>query len=124
MSQRLLIKDVTWKNEGLYIISDETEMNAEQLSPAGRVLVDSDQLTFIYILETPTEYVYLPLSKEYWSDLKKVLTEQTTVTLFVNNREIVLENIVEELQYVISNIEGNANYGDQMVEEVEAHFIK
>ncbi|MBM6618260.1 hypothetical protein [Bacillus suaedaesalsae] len=124
MSQKLSIQEVTWKNEGLYIKSNDTEMDAEQLSPAGKVLVDSNQFAFIYILETPAEYVYLPLPKEHWADLKKVLAEQATVTLFLNNREIVLEHIVEELQYVISNIEGNANYGDQMVEEVEAQFVK
>lgn len=124
MSQKLAIKEVTWENGELYIHCNDTEMDIVQLTPAQRVLVDSDHFAFIYILETPKEYVYLPLPKEHWADLKKVLEKQATVTLSVNNKEIVLEAIIEELQYVISNIEGNANYGDQMVEEVEAHFVK
>jgi hypothetical protein len=123
MSNRITIEKINWSNGDLHIIGKEIEMEAAVLKPAARVLADSDHLAFIYILETEDTYFYLSIPKDYWADLKKVIMENSSVILFINQHEIKLEGIVEELKELVSNIDGNANYGDDMVKEVENHFL-
>jgi len=91
---------------------------------SGRMLVDSDSLAFIYILENDNEFTYVSLPTSIWHDLNKVIKEGLHTILLLGNNELVLEGIIEELEYLISNIEGNSNYGEEMVEKVEDIFLK
>ncbi len=116
-----MIDECEWNNEKLLLISKQDE--EVTLSPTGRMLVDSDGVSFIYILETNDTYVYVSIPKEYWSNLKKALNQHSTVLFIINNHEITLEGLEEELLYLISNINGNANYGDEMAKEVERVFL-
>ncbi|MEH7508774.1 hypothetical protein [Priestia megaterium] len=45
------------------------------------------------------------------------------VFLEINKEVIELSAVKEELSYLISNIEGNVNYGDEMVARVEEVFL-
>jgi hypothetical protein len=123
MSNRIMIENISWLNGNLHFKGQNVKMDTSLLKPAARVLADSDHLAFIYILETSDEYMYLSISKEYWPELKKVMTEDADTILTVNQHELKLEGIVEELQELISNIKGNANYGEDMVKEVESQFL-
>ncbi len=122
MSTKIMIEEVEWIDEKLCLKSSSV-MDVSSLSPTGRMLADSDQLAFIYILETAADYVYVSISKEFWPELKKALSKHSIGSLVINNQEIVLEGMEEELQYLINNIKGNANYGDEMVKEVEGAFL-
>jgi hypothetical protein len=123
MNNTMKINNIEWKNEDLVLKADSIGINLEKVSATARVLADSDRFSFIYILETSDSYVYVSIPEEYWSALKKVIENHIKVTLEVNNETIQLEGIVEELQYLIQNIEGNANYGEEMVTKVESIFL-
>jgi hypothetical protein len=123
MSSKISIKNRSWSNGDLHLVGENIEMDASTLKPAARVLADSDNLAFIYILETPDKYIYLSIGKEYWSDLKMVLKDNASVILMINQHEFKLEGIAEELKELIDNIKDNANYGEDMVNEVESQFL-
>lgn len=121
MSSKIMIDEVKWNDEKLLLLTNNKE--DQTLSPTGRMLADSDGLAFIYILETADSYVYVSISNNYWSDLKKALDQHNNVYIMINSHEILLEGMEEELLYLISNIDGNANYGDVMMKEVERVFL-
>lgn len=54
--------------------------------------------------------------------LKTGLEEKLPVYLTNEENKIELINFYEELEYLISNIKGNSNYGDEMVTKVESTF--
>lgn len=123
MQKRISIEKAEWKDEELKLFPHSIDFEIDNLEATEQVLVDSDQLAFIYILEQENEYVYLSLSSPIWPELKKVLTDGTPVALVLNDVEIELKGIKDELEYLVQNIEGNANYGNDMVKEVEEIFI-
>ncbi|MCF6409183.1 hypothetical protein [Pseudalkalibacillus salsuginis] len=93
------------------------------LEPSEQVLVDSDSLSFIYILETPDSFIYVSFPKERWTGLKAVITDEKDAILKLSNHEpIHLKGIKGEMGYLIQNISGNANYGNEMMSSVEEIF--
>ena len=42
----------------------------------------------------------------------------------VNDIEMELEGLKEEVEYLVENIEGNVNYGEELVTAVEKYFYK
>ena len=123
MQKRIEISKHLLKDEYLVLHTEDKSIKELNLRPSGRMLVDSDALSFIYILENEEEFVYLGLSSTLWSSLKVVLEKKIHTVLHIGNKEIILEGFIDELTYLISNIEGNANYGEQMVSKVEETFI-
>ncbi|WP_456275850.1 UPF0738 family protein [Bacillus sp. AK128] len=122
MQKRISIEKIEWKEEELLLISSPVDLNGSSIKAAERVLVDSDQLAFVYILELVDEYVYLSLSRNIWPELKKVLESHYPVKLIMGEQEIELIGLEMELDELVQNIEGNTNYGDEMVKEVESVF--
>ncbi|MFD0826235.1 UPF0738 family protein [Neobacillus sp. M.A.Huq-85] len=92
------------------------------LRPAEQILVDSDQLSFIYLMEDHEDYSYIAFPEETWELLKTAVKNKLPVWLSFNNEQVELSQFTEELDYIISNIRGNGNYGDQMVSKVEENF--
>ncbi|WP_261132609.1 hypothetical protein [Bacillus sp. Marseille-Q3570] len=93
------------------------------LAPSEQVLVDSDALSFIYILETADSFIYVSFPKEQWHALKTVITEKKDAFLRLSNHEpLSLKGLKGELEYLIDNISGNANYGNEMMKSVEEIF--
>lgn len=123
MQKQIEIKNFQLLNDKLILEGNGSSIQAESLRASGQMLVDSDSYAFIYKLENEQEFVYVRLTTEIWSALKNVITNELPVVLHVQDLEIYLENIIEELTYLISNIEGNANYGDEMVAKVEEAFL-
>jgi hypothetical protein len=122
MNKRITIENIKWSEGNLHLVAanEEQELEVGSLKGAARVLADSDRLAFIYILESSDEYVYVSISNQFWPELKKVMTDHLSVSLLINEHQINLEGIEEELQELITNIKGNSNYGDKMVNEVES----
>ena len=87
------------------------------------MLVDSDNIAFIYILETEEDFIYVAIPYELWPDMKRVLTEDIPIFLQSGTVELELTNFKEELAYLIENIDGNANYGEQMEQAVKEIFL-
>ncbi|MFK9095306.1 hypothetical protein [Bacillus salipaludis] len=100
----------------------ETNGSINGLVPGGQILVDSDQSSFIYIMEDQEDYTYIVLPEHIWPFLKDANEEKKPIWLSYNEEQIELINFHDELEYVISNIKGNSNYGDDMVKKVEGIF--
>jgi hypothetical protein len=107
----------------LLLHSKET-LDAEILQPAGQVIVDSDNFSFVYLAESGEDYVLLHIQEECWPSLKKAFEQKLAVVAAVGKTEFELEGLHQELDFLIENIEGNSNYGEDMVKKVEAVFLE
>ncbi|MFD2679718.1 UPF0738 family protein [Bacillus seohaeanensis] len=122
MRKKIAFQKATIENETLILHTDQSEL-LKNTEAAGQVIVDSDQFAFVYLAENPDEYVYLYLEENIWNDLKVALKEKMTITAKADGVTLVLEGLQEELEYLVSNIEGNGNYGEEMVQKVESVFL-
>lgn len=93
-----------------------------QMIPAGKVIVDSDDHAFIYIVEEGGVFSYLHFGEATWPALVEMLVRGEDPYLFAEGEPIELHQFHEELEALIYNIEGNSNYGDEFVARVETAF--
>ncbi|MBO8178114.1 MAG: hypothetical protein H0Z31_11735 [Bacillus sp. (in: Bacteria)] len=122
MRKKVHIQTATIENSTLTLQPTEP-VSLNDMVPSGQMIVDSDELAFVYLVKEQNEYTYIYLHETIWSQLKEAMEQQLQVKIVSNHEEIVLENAVEELQYLVANIEGNGNYGEKMVEKVEHIFL-
>lgn len=122
MSEKLVINSVSVNNgtELQMEVDQQTLLNNYKAS--GQMLVDSDGLSFVYLLEKEEDYTYIVIPNTVWNELKTALTEQLPVYISNQDERLLLNQFHEELSYLIENIKGNSNYGEKMVNEVEAVF--
>lgn len=113
----------TEKLEKNVLLHVPNNVNLEDVSACGQMLVDSDSVAFIYLLEKENEYVYLLIPKDTWDECKYGLESKSTFALTNGKTSIVLDQFQEELEYLVDNIKGNGNYGENMMKEVEAIFL-
>lgn len=92
------------------------------LLPRGQILVDSDHFSFIYLMEDHEEFTYVVLPEPIWPYLKTALKQKNPVWITFKEDQMELTNFHEELKYVFSNIKGNSNYGEEMVNKVDRYF--
>lgn len=123
MRKKLMVEKIEKRNERLWLISNDSPFSLEHAKPKNHMLVDSDNIAFIYILETEEDFIYVTIPYEHWTDMKQVLTESIPVFLQSGTAELELTNFKEELAYLIENIDGNANYGEQMEQTVKEIFL-
>lgn len=93
-----------------------------QILPVGKVIVDSDQYAFIYIVEEDKEFSYLHFGESTWPALLEMLLRGEDPLLSLGEQFIELQQFHEELEALIYNIEGNSNYGEEFVARVETAF--
>jgi hypothetical protein len=74
-------------------------------------------------LEDQEDYTYIAISEPIWPFLKEALDIKIPVWVTFKEERLELTSFHEELEYVISNIEGNRNYGEEMVAKVEKNFL-
>ncbi len=120
MKKRISIIKAIITNNNLFL---ETNESIEGLLPAEQILVDSDQYSFIYLMEDKEDYTYLIVPETIWPFLKTAMEQELTVWVLFNEQQIELLNFQAELEYVINNIKGNSNYGNEMVAKVEGNFL-
>lgn len=123
MQKKIDIKSVEQQKQALIFYAENTTVNANTLQPREHVLVDSDQLAFLYILESEQEYVYVSIPHTLWSALKEGLDENREAVAVINGVQVPLIQLKEEIGYLVENIEGNANYGEELVKKVEEIFL-
>jgi hypothetical protein len=92
------------------------------LIPREHILVDSDNFSFIYLMEENDQYVYIVLDESMWSTLKESIDKKLPAYLISDKDQIELTSFQDEIEYIINNIKGNGNYGEEMVEKVEKTF--
>ncbi|WP_066166237.1 hypothetical protein MHH70_07840 [Metasolibacillus sp. FSL H7-0170] len=90
-----------------------------QIQPTGQVIVDSDNMAFIYIVEDEGTYSYLSFPQTTWPALVQIVEKKRDPFL---TPDLALSNFAEELEYLLWNIQDNENYGKAFVEAVEAQF--
>lgn len=122
MNKRIELSTAVIENNTLILKPDSFTIKNENLQAKGQMLVDSDQLAFIYILETADEFVYAGLPHTIWKELKEAKDQNFKVILKINENEIELVDILEELDYLLDNIKDNANYGEEMESKVVELF--
>jgi hypothetical protein len=122
MQKRIEISEMNTSNNQLELITEKPNFDTAGLQASGQMLVDSDSLAFIYKLENEKEFIYVSLPSSIWPSLKNVISEKQKVILHLEENELELIDIIPELEYLLQNIEGNTNYGNEMVELVEKTF--
>jgi hypothetical protein len=122
MRKIVQFNEAKFENGALHLHTEQTEPLIG-IKPACQIIADSDRFAFVYLAENEDEYVYLYLEEGIWGELKKAMEENAPVIVNSPNESLQLEQFHDELNYLIGNIEGNGNYGDEMVKKVEAAFI-
>lgn len=93
-------------------------------SATGNMLVDSDNLSFVYLLDGDEGYTYIRFQEDVWPTLKDVLDNNLKVLVTDQTGETIeLVEVKEELDYLVENIKGNSNYGNEMNQAVENVFL-
>ncbi|MDQ0215650.1 hypothetical protein J2S13_002068 [Oikeobacillus pervagus] len=121
MRKKLHIKQSFFEKGNLYLLSEEVHF--QNIEACGRMIVDSDEFAFVYLLEEDNEFIYLYIHENTWKDLEQAMNNGGAIIVKGKEDEIILEGIQEELSYLIENIEGNSNYGEEMVKKVEDIFL-
>ncbi|MGF3102242.1 hypothetical protein [Rossellomorea sp. DUT-2] len=122
MRKIVQFKHTTYENGTLYLHTDQAEL-LQGTTAAGQIIADSDRYAFVYLAENEEEYVYLYLEESIWDELKKALLNKSAVIAKSDDYSLELDQFTEELDYLVTNIEGNGNYGDEMVKKVENIFL-
>ncbi|MGO4889367.1 hypothetical protein ACJ2A9_16585 [Anaerobacillus sp. MEB173] len=122
MTTRLEVEKAVLLEDQLQLIITKGE-NVSAVKDGERMLVDADNVAFIYLLETDHTYIYISIGQTIWLDLKEAMGRELPVNLLVGEMEAIsLTHIYQELQYLIENIKGNSNYRDELVLSVEQIF--
>ena len=91
---------------------------------AGKMITDSKEMTFVYLLDEEEEYGYVHFPQSVWPLMVDVLKGNKDPVLLHNDVRIPLIGFVDELTMLIFNIEGNDNYGEQFTTVVEKAFVE
>lgn len=121
MSKRINVKQAVIQKDELHLLTDGKE-DLSRFKAAGQILVDSDQLAFVYLVDTGGEYAYVTIPETAWKTVAEVLNESTQAYLVNEQSRLHLQAFNEEMCYLIENIKGNSNYGEEMVNKVERTF--
>jgi hypothetical protein len=121
MSQRIMITNAIIENNEL-LFSTDSQIEIADISATGQMLVDSDQLSFIYIVDREGGYQYISIPEGMWSTIQEGMQAGMDSYLTANGSKLKLECFREEMEYLIANITGNSNYGEEMVAKVEQVF--
>ncbi|MED4533633.1 hypothetical protein [Metabacillus fastidiosus] len=122
MQSRITIKDAKIVDNMLVLQADQYENNENELQAKGQMLVDSDNLAFIYILETSEQYVYVGIPYTMWKQLDEAKIKELPVYVQVNNKQLELVNVIDELSFLLDNIKDNGNYGEELERKVVELF--
>jgi hypothetical protein len=124
MTKRIEITEIHIEDLNVLIRVNNKDIELlEGTEPSGRILSDSDGLAFIYILESKDEFIYISIKHDCWHYLKEGLKRSLPFILEYGDKQMKLDSFNEELKQLIQNVEGNANYGKEMVSEVEKVFL-
>jgi hypothetical protein len=119
MSQRIMIIDAIIENNELLL---RTDSDVADLAATGQMLVDSDQISFIYIVEKEDSYQYISIPEKSWDVIREGLLAGLDASLSNKENKLHLIGFREEMDYLVANITGNSNYGEKMVAKVEQVF--
>lgn len=123
--KKIYIEKMQEKNDRYIATNSEgTHIDpSSSLKDGGRMLVDSDAISFIYIVEDDQQLYYIYFPRHTWEGLSDVHKARKKLELYLNEeRSIELKEICNELDFLIENIDGNGNYGEEMELAVQEVF--
>ncbi|MBD7965599.1 hypothetical protein [Fictibacillus norfolkensis] len=120
MPRRLNVQSTAWKdNKLILLIENEENTGISDWKDSERMLVDSDGLAFIYVLEDEDGFIYISIDHNHWNEVKSALQKDAVFAVQNDKREeLELTAFSREMDFLTDNIQGNANYGQQMEDEV------
>jgi len=92
--------------------------------PAGKMITDSEKMTFVYLLDEEGGYGQLHFPQTVWPLMVVALDADADPLLSLDEQLIPLTGFKEELEMLIFNIEGNNNYGEAFSTAVEQAFAE
>ncbi|MBO0585996.1 hypothetical protein [Sporosarcina sp. E16_8] len=104
----------------LFIVAEQVEK--PHGIPSGKMITDSDNLSFVYLLEAEEGYEHLHFTQAVWPLMVDVLTTNLNPMISWKDELISLPGFKDELTMLIYNIEGNDNYGEAFSSAVEKAF--
>ena len=109
MQNKIQVKSVEKRENALIFCAENSEIEVKGLSARNHVLVDSDNLSFLYILENESSFIYVSIPHTCWEAMHEAMNNDVVMFVRVNDIEMELEGLKEEVEYLVENIEGNAN---------------
>lgn len=119
---RNLLKAASAATENSVVHFNLNTLPQGQLTPAGQMITDSDNMTFIYLMDDGEGYSYVLFDEDVWPQLVEVLASDEDPILLWGTQRAVLTNFRDELEGLVYNIEGNSNYGEAFSHAVEEAF--
>lgn len=120
MPLRLNVQSTAWnENKLILLVQSDVGKELSRWKDSERMLVDSDGLAFIYVLEREEGFIYISIDHNHWNELKIGLQKKADFVIqSVTGEERELTAFSREMEFLTENIQGNANYGQQMENEV------
>jgi hypothetical protein len=119
MNKQIKINQASIESNRVNLLTNESIAG---FIPKGHILVDSDHFSFIYLMEENDQYVYVGLDEAIWPVLKEAIDQKLPAYLVSDKEEVEFISFQDEMDYIINNIKGNGNYGEEMVDKVEKTF--
>lgn len=91
-------------------------------TPSGKMITDSDEFSFVYLLEDEEGYSQIHFTQAVWQLMVKALKSDSNPVLSWGEETLILTGFKDELTMLIFNIEGNNNYGEAFSSAVEQAF--
>ncbi|CAD2073231.1 hypothetical protein [Phocicoccus pinnipedialis] len=110
----IYVTEMKFENETLNVFTDA---DVSKCTSVSQMIVDSDDFSFIYLLDNGVDYVRLHFVSETWEMLERYRNRK-----IILNETLELTEFYDELNYLISNIEGNNNYGKEFEAKVVETF--
>lgn len=125
MRKMVRINEITFNNENAMILNIKNhDLNLANCHDVGTMIADSEQSSLLYIIEENEEFVYVTMPVDYWSEMKKAYDLKSEVFLQVGEAQFPLENWQNELTFLVENVVGNFNYGEEFVKQIQTVFIE
>lgn len=102
----------------------QEKVKSPTLIPAGKMITDSEKMTFVYLLDEEDGYGHIHFKQDVWPLFVEALKVNTDPVLLYNEERIQLTGFIDELTMLIFNIEGNDNYGEAFSSSVEQAFAE
>lgn len=116
------INEISLNEKGLFLIIDTETINFAECYEIGTMIADSDQGSLLYIIEEKEEFVYVTVPVKFWTEIKKANDQNLAVFLQAGENTLELVKWNEELTYLVQNVKGNFNYGEEFVKQIQNVF--
>ncbi|NYF24003.1 hypothetical protein [Sporosarcina sp. JAI121] len=104
----------------LFLLAENAEK--PQGTPSGKMITDSENVSFVYLLEEEGGYSHVYFTQDVWPLMVEVLKMDADPVLSWKDGVMALPGFKDELTMLIYNIEGNDNYGELFTSAVEQAF--